>query len=377
MTTIRLPRRIAAFGIVAGILAGTAAGVLGTAVPAPAAELAAAPGGTNISWAVAPSTSAGPDGRTHFSYTGVQPNSVVHDYIGITNYSAQPVLFHVYGVDGITTTSGTIGLKPAAAQSTDIGGWISVEHGTVTVAPHTRLNEPVSLTVPANATPGDHVGGVVASVTEATQGGKVTRDDRVGVAMYLRVAGPLNPGFTIEGVSAGGYHDNWNPFAGGDTTVSYTVQNTGNVRLGANQRITVTGLFGITFGSMTPNALQQVLPGGRVRVTAHVTGIFPAGPMDLHIDVTPTTVPGAPPIGHMPTASYTTGMFAGPWAQLVLLIVLVALGIGIWRYLLWRRRGRAAELAAAVERGRQEAVAEKEKLTGVGGRESSDQSDPE
>lgn len=365
------PRRIAAIGIVAGV----AAGVLGIAV-APAAA-AGAPAGPNITWAVAPSTSAGPDGRTHYSYTGVKPNTVVHDYIGITNYSTQPVTFHVYGVDGVTTTTGTIGLKPAAAQSTDIGNWITVERNVVTVAPHTRLNEPISLTLPDNATPGDHVGGVVASVTEATQGGKVTRDDRVGVAMYVRVAGPLHPGFTIESVSASGYHGSPNPFTGGDTTVSYTVHNTGNVRLGANQRVSVSGLFGITFASANPNALQQVLPGGSVRVTAHVTGIFPVGPMDVHIAVTPTTVPGAQSAGTMSTASYTVGMWAGPWAQLVLLIVLVALGLAIWRYLRWRRSGRAAELAAAVERGRREAAEDKENLSGVGGRKSTDKSDPE
>ena len=365
MTTIRPPRRIAAIGIVT-------AGVLGLAV----SPAFAAGAGPNITWAVAPSTSAGPDGRTHYSYTGVQPNTVVHDYIGITNYSTRPVTFHVYGVDGVTTTTGTIGLKPAAARSTDIGGWISVERAVVTVAPHTRLNEPISLTVPDNATPGDHVGGVVASVTEATQGGKVSRDDRVGVAMYLRVAGPLHAGFTVESVSASGYHGSPNPFAGGGTTVSYTVHNTGNVRLGANQRVRVSGLFGITFASANPNALQQVLPGGSVRVTAHVIGIFPVGPMDVHIAVTPTTVPGAPPAGTMPVASYTVGMWAGPWAQLVLLIVVVALGVGIWRYLRWRRRSRAAELAAAVERGRREAAEDKE-LSGVGGRESTDQSDPE
>ncbi|HEX9337813.1 MAG TPA: DUF916 domain-containing protein, partial [Pseudonocardiaceae bacterium] len=229
MTSIRrisrLSRCLAAAGIAAGLLA----------VAAPIA--AAAPGGT--SWAVSPSTATGPDGRTHYSYTGVKPNTVVHDYIGITNYSTTPVTFHVYGADGVTTTAGTVGLAPAAQKAVDIGGWIQVEHTTVTVAPRTRLNEPISLAVPANATPGDHVGGVVASVTEASQGGKVTRDDRVGVAIYLRVAGPLRPGFTVESVSGTGYHGSPNPFTGGDTTVSYTVHNTGNVRLAADQEIAV------------------------------------------------------------------------------------------------------------------------------------------
>lgn len=372
MTTIRRTGRAAAIAIAAVLLGGTAS----IAAAAPGGGTPPAGTGPTISWAVAPSTATGPDGRTHFSYTGVKPDTVVHDYIGITNYSTAPVTFHVYGADGITTTAGTIGLQPAATRAVDVGAWIQVEHATLTVPPRTRVNEPVSLAVPDNATPGDHVGGVVASVTEASQGGKVTRDDRVGVAMYLRVAGRLHPAFTIESVSVAGYHGSPNPFVGGSTTVSYTVHNTGNVRLGADQDVSITGLFGITFGDTHPNALQQVLPGGSVRVTAHVTGILPTGPMDVHVKVTPVQVSGAPRTSvPLPTAEFVTGIWAAPWSQLVLLIIVLALAVAAWRYLRWRRRGRAAELAAAVARGRREAA--EEQLTGVGGRESSDQTDPE
>ena len=117
----------------------------------------------NISWAVSPSTQNGPDGRTHYTYTDVKPGTLVHDFVGITNYSTQPVTFSVYASDGITTTAGSIGLTRAKQKAVDVGAWLHTAHAQVTVPPKARVNEPITLTVPANATPGDHVGGVVAS----------------------------------------------------------------------------------------------------------------------------------------------------------------------------------------------------------------------
>jgi hypothetical protein len=310
----------------------------------------------NISWAVAPSTQNGPDGRTHYTYTDVKPGTLVHDFVGITNYSTDPVTFTVYASDGVTTTAGSIGLAPAKQRQVDIGAWLHTAHSQVTVPPRARVNEPITLTVPANATPGDHVGGVVASVSEAPQGGKFTREDRVGVAMYLRVAGPLHPALSVESASTNGFHGTPNPFGGGSTTVSYTVHNTGNVRLSGNQEVTITGLFGIPLATVHPAALQQVLPGDSVRVVAHLSGVFPAGPMDLHVKVTPVEVPGSPHLTvPMAAGTYSVRMWATPWSQLGLLILLVAAAFGVRWWLRARRRRRSDLLAAAVEQGRREA----------------------
>lgn len=360
MTTVRL-RRLC--GIV---VAACAAGLVGTAA-APTAVAAPpnpTPAAGTTSWSVAPSTAKGPDARTHFSYDGIKPNTVVYDYVGITNFSTRPVTFRVYASDGITTTAGSIGLAPTKQQAVDIGAWVHLAHNTVTVPARARVNEPFTLSVPANATPGDHVGGVIASVTQVTQGGKVARDDRVGTALYLRVAGPLHPMFGVESVSANGYHGTVNPFGGGGTTVSYTVHNTGNVRLSGAQTVTVTGPFGITLATARPTALDEVLPGDSVRVTAHLSGVFPAGPLDVHVAVDPTPVPGSPRMTVTPQpGSYTLGLWAMPWPQLLLLILLLAIGFGAVRWRRERRRRQDGALAAAVEQGRREAA---EQLAAVG-----------
>ncbi|HEY0807684.1 MAG TPA: hypothetical protein VGD84_21640, partial [Pseudonocardiaceae bacterium] len=161
-----------------------------------------------------------------------------------------------------------------------------------------------------------------------------------------------------------------NPFGGGGTTVTYTVRNNGNVRLAGDQTVSVTGLFGIPLATIHPTALQEVLPGDSVRVTAHVSGVFPAGPLTVHVRVTPVEVPGSP---HLTVASQagegSVDMWAAPWPQLVLLVLLAAIGFGIWRWLRWRRSHRAAALAAAVERGRREAT---EQLATVGAKDGGD-----
>jgi hypothetical protein len=345
MITSKLPRRVAAvFGLLCAL-----------AFVAPVA--AAASPSSATSWSLAPSTAKGADGRTHFSYSNIKPGTVIHDYVGITNFSDRPVTFRVYPSDGVTTTAGSLGLAVATAKPVDIGAWLHLEHGTVTVPPKRELNEPVTLTVPANATPGDHAGGVIASITEAAKGGRVSREDRVGVAVYLRVAGPLHPVLGVESMSVSGYHGTVNPFGGGGTTVSYTVHNTGNIRLSGTQTVTVTGPFGVTLATVHPAALEQVMPGGTVRVRATLTGIFPAGPLTVRVNVTPAEVPGTvhvqvPLVGGTGSAS----MWATPWPQLALLAVLVAVAFGVRWFLRGRRRDHDAALRAAVERGRREAA---------------------
>jgi hypothetical protein len=367
MTTLRLSRRLGRLVGVAALacLAGTA-GLSGVAVAAPQpVRSASAPTG-DISWAVAPSTAKGPDGRTHFSYNDIKAGGVVNDYVGITNYSTRPVTFTVYASDGITTTAGSIGLQPASTKPVDVGGWIRVQHTTVTVPARARLNEPFTLDVPADATPGDHVGGVIASVTQAQPGGRVARDDRVGVAVYLRVAGPLHPLLSVEGVSTSGYRGTVDPFGGGDTTVTYTVHNTGNVRLSGDQSVSVTGLFGIPLVTVHPPALQDVLPGGSVRITTHVSGIVPLGPLTVRAAVTPVAVPGSPHLAVAPgTASASVSMWATPWPQLVLLLLLIAGWLLVRRRRRIRRDRQSVALAAAVARGRREAA---DQLAGVGAR---------
>lgn len=350
-------------------LASAAAAGPVTGPPAPAAAFAPSPsppagpgkpstppaGGAVTRWSVAPANANGPDGRTRFSYQGVKPGAVVRDQVSITNLGAAPVTFRVYAADGITTPDGSVGVETAAVKPTDIGAWTRLGHASVRVPPRSRVVERFTITVPANAAPGDHVGGVIVSYSEKVGSSQVTRENRFAVATYLRVTGPLTAALGVEAVSTS-YHGSANPFGGGDAVIAWTVRNTGNVRLSGIQTLSVTSAFG-TEAATEPATLEELLPGDAVRVTARMPGVLPAGPLKAHVTVTPAQAPGAPkvttPLGPV---TRTVDLWATPWPQLVLLLVFVGVVAGVWWLVAWNRRRFGEELAAAEARGRQQAA---------------------
>jgi uncharacterized protein HemX len=85
------------------------------------------------------------------------------------------------------------------------------------------------------------------------------------------------------------------------------------------------------------------------------------------VHITPVEVPGSPHLtAALQAGDASVDMWGTPWPQLVLLVLLAAIGFGIWRWLRWRRSHQAAALAAAVEQGRREAT---EQMATVGAKD--------
>jgi len=314
----------------------------------------------SITWSVQPSDGHGADHRSTFTYNNIKPLTVINDYFAVTNFSKQPVTFQLYAADAFTTTSGNLDLVAKAQKSTDVGSWVTFDKSQITLKPNEQANEPFKLTVPKNGGPGDHAGGIIAAVSVTVPNGdkgKVTVDRRLGVPIFLRVAGPLHPTVAVESLSTGGYNGTWNPFGGGGTSVSYTIHNTGNVRLNVAQDVTATGPFGITLASAHPTTLKQLLPGATIRVNQHLSGVFPAGPSNTKVQLTPRQIVGIPAAKPAPAAvPVSAGFLATPWPQLLLIILLVGLGFGIRWYLKWRKRHQSDVIEAAVAKAKRETV---------------------
>jgi hypothetical protein len=326
-----------------------AAATLLSATPA-----AAAPSGT-VTWGVAPSTAKGPDGRSSFDYE-TEAAKAVKDYVAVTNDSAGPATFKVYASDAVNTPTGGFDLLAGDDKPTDVGAWVRLAKQTITIPGHARANIPFTLTIPANATPGDHVGGIVA-VLQDTSKAAIKVDHRVGSRIYLRVRGALAPSLAVTGLGVT-YHSTINPFGGGDVTAEYDVRNTGNVRLAAGQQVTVRG-FGAKLGSATPAALPEVLPGQSVHVSVRLSAVAPLGPLETEVTLNPSAVKGEQHLADLSkvtlgTAHKSVVLWALPWPQLLLLIVLAAFGWLVFR--LQRRRQQRIQqaLAEAVAAARRE-----------------------
>ncbi|GAA2993734.1 WxL protein peptidoglycan domain-containing protein [Actinokineospora diospyrosa] len=326
-------KRIWRHAALSGLLALLATGLTGLA---PAQAAAAAP----ATFGVRPATAQAPDNRPNFSYSAT-PGAVVVDYVAVSNVSNDPLSLKLYPNDAFNTPDGGFDLLASNAKSVDVGAWVTVDSGQVEVPGRTTKIVPFRLSIPPNATPGDHVGGIVAAlVTEATnaEGQRVAVEQRVGARVYLRISGDLVPKLSIEDLTADYEHS---LFGSGDTVVEYTVRNSGNVRLGGKQTVTVETPWGS--GTSAPNLadLPELLPGNTFRVRTTVPGVLPAGWLDALVHIDPVAPPGPQPQAPAVDASVTA--IAVPWLLLIIVLLVVALVL----FLLWRRRKRRARPAVA------------------------------
>lgn len=340
----------------AGLLAGGS--LLAAAVAAPEAQ--ASPPGT-ISWSIVPAGATAPDTRILYSYTNIPPGATITDHVAVFNRGSQSAAFQVYLTDATgTTNGGALTLLKAGQQSTDIGAWTSfaghVNQVSVNIPGGKGVIETFTIAVPRTATPGDHTGGLIASVglpQRNSAGQMVTVFQRIAIPVELRVAGPLSASLKVENLTAS-FSNPVNPFGEGSASITYTVANTGNVKLAGAQVIAVSGGIAGSASIKAP-VLPVILPGDSIRVTETARGLFPLGPMSAKVTVTPRWPAKSTPLNApLTVSSSTASMFAIPYALLVMIIVLIAAGYGGWRFLRWRRKERAADLAHVAEQARKE-----------------------
>jgi hypothetical protein len=331
--------------LLGGPATAASSAVLAPGAAHPSALAQSAPGGSSTggqtaSWGVQPARADGPDSRAWFTYS-LAPGAVVEDVVAVSNPGDQPITLRIYASDAITTATGAFDLLAAGEEPTDVGSWISLAADEISLDPGQTADIPFTLTVPGNASPGDHAGGIVASMTvEGEQDGSaVLVDRRVGSRVYLRVDGPLQPALVVEDLSAA--------FDGGSATsgrvtLRYTVRNTGNVRLPAAQRVQIEGPFGTGVVDRELDELPEILPGSALGQEVVVDDVTALGRLSASVVVLPAEVPGASTGPSSASATVWALTTAQVVFGLVLLVVLAALSWWVGR----RRRRRSGVVSA-------------------------------
>ncbi|WP_457029839.1 hypothetical protein [Kitasatospora sp. P5_F3] len=293
---------------------------------------------------IQPATATEPDARGTFSYAAT-PGALLKDHVAVWNYGEQPLTVRLYPADAFNTDSGGYDVLPDGKPSTQAGSWIRTAVDSVTLPGRSRQIVPFTLAVPAQASPGDHAAGIVVAVraeSKDAKGNAVTVDQRVGSRVNIRVSGDLKAELKVENAKAV-YHPSANPLDNGRTTVSYTVRNTGNIRLGGKQAVRITNLFGSIATGNAPADLQELLPGNAVNYRFDVSGVYPTlwGTAGITIDPLPVAGDKDPKL----VSDVSKHRFALiPWTTLAALLLLALLAGRWW---LARRRRRPLPGAAA------------------------------
>lgn len=338
---ISLLARSCSRGVLALLAAFRAVGaaVLAVVVAFTAFAVPAHAGSGDITWSVVPANADGPDGRSVIDID-VAGGQEVTEHIAVINRSTQEVTFAIDANDGYLTTKGYFDMRPSHVTPTDGGAWIEVPDKVTIPAGGTSV-VPVKVSVPQNATPGDHPAGVTASVE--TVSGQVRVHNRVGVRVNIRVTGDYVAKLAVSGLRTE-YKWSWNPFAAGSVDVTYTVANVGNVRLAPDAHIRTSGLVGENDWDDTSTArAREIFPGGSREFTARMTGVWPVGPITTSVVMIPS--PAGQPLPGITAerVSVDTTLWAVPWPQLALLVLLV-LAFFAFRVTRARRRKRIEKL---------------------------------
>ena len=364
LSVLRTRGRALATGLLMTAVMASAAIVAPAAIAGPANGVPPA----GISFTAQGATPKGSDGRYQFVYNNVTPGTTIKDWVELYNLSPASEPFQVYATDatGTTLTNSLVYLK-VGSQPSDVGSWVAfyesptkpgVTTASFVLGAKRGIIEPFTITVPSNARPGDHTGGVAAEIAvihSGPNGEQVTQFDRIVLPVLLRVTGPLKAGIQVQSVSTS-YSNPVNPFGPGSATISYSVLNTGNVRISGTQLVKVSGLFAQS--AVTPPHLPTILPGDSVRITTKVGGLYPAGPFTATVTVTPDASKSALPASISATlksSSQSASFFAVPWALIVVIILLAGLGYGTYRLLRWRARQRVAVMRAVAAQARKDA----------------------
>ncbi|GIH25218.1 hypothetical protein Aph01nite_35280 [Acrocarpospora phusangensis] len=289
----------------------------------------------DVAWTVrTESNNYGAD-RSSFDYV-VNPGGSLEDGLIVANRGKDPLDLAVYAADGFTTDTGQLDLFPKDKKSVGIGAWVHADRDHAEIKPGQSITIPLKVTVPDNAPPGDYVGGILTSLTQPGDAGGINVDRRLGIRIILRVSGQLRPNLAIEDLRMD-YAGSVNPFSSGDAIISYTIHNTGNAILSAKQTMSVAGPFGwLATDAGQIAAPPELLPGESWKMTVPVHHVSPAFRLAATTILMPLLTDASGATTSLEPVLASTGAWALPWTQLLLLALLLALLVGA--FLLSRRR---------------------------------------
>lgn len=279
--------------------------------------------------------------RSRFSYQ-VQPGQSISDEYFVQNTGSAPQAVTIYGTDAYNSENGDYALLDSGVPAQDVGTWVSFEDGSsalsLTLQPGESRVIGFTVNVPADASPGDHAGGIVVSAL--SDSGQVKLDRRIATRLYLRVEGDVQALMTIGSIDAS-YEPSWNPFSG-TVRLMFTITNNGNVSLGAKDVIQIVGLFGIPFSGLVRDEIPEMLPGTSRTVTIPVDGVGQWMFLTARIDLVATVDPDALTVASLPTAKRDVAFFAVPWGLMFSLVVILLIVV-------WRRRKKIRDEKRAEE----------------------------
>ena len=202
-----------------------------------------------------------PESFGYFSHT-LAPGAVLADEALVMNSGDVPVTLKLYAADGVTAIEGGTAFANEGEEKNGVASWLSLSMAEVSLEPGEERVVPFTISVPLNASPGQHVAGLVLEAAPSGEGPPGGADEvqfavsvvrRVGVAVLIDVPGPHAAGLEITGVSLKEQDDQ-------GATFVVAVRNTGNVFVRGQGSLVIKDWQGTELASI-PLKMDTVLAG--------------------------------------------------------------------------------------------------------------------
>ena len=184
------------------------------------------------------------------------PGQIIADQVVVINSGTTVGTVRLFAVDAVTGQGGGASFPDAAAPRRDVGSWIRLDRAELTLQPGEQQTVDFTVTIPAAATAGEHLGGLVALDTAIKQGApgalRIDTQSRMVTAVQVNLPGQTVERLTVGGVSTGGPE--------GKQILLLDLRNAGNIMLRPVGSLVVTDAAGATVQDL-PLKIDTFLPG--------------------------------------------------------------------------------------------------------------------
>jgi hypothetical protein len=209
------------------------------------------------------------------------PGATVADELLVLNSGTTPLTLDLYAVDAVTgSTTGAV-YTNRGTEISGAGAWLSLPEGPLSVPPNSTTSVPFHVRVPANARPGQFLGGIgaqtldpgaaqaVGASAHGRQGQfRLTTVTRAIVAVAVTVPGALQRKLSATEVRM---------LSGpGGARLSVGVRNEGNVMVKPHGHLVLRDPVGAERGRV-PLDMDTILPGGSAQFAVPWPKELPAG----------------------------------------------------------------------------------------------------
>lgn len=338
--------------VVAALTATTGTAAASTSVPATrvqpvsntasnvaASDAAPAPGGGSVGLRLmdAPAEAASDPRARVYIVDHLKPGAVIQRRVEVSNTSQTSMHVALYAAAaGINAGSFT---GADGRTQNGLSSWTKLDQATLELAPGARVPDMVTVTVPADAAPGEQYAAIWAEIGGGGPG--VSLVNRVGLRMYVDVGGdnPAPTSFLLDSLTAVRGPD-------GSPGVSAQVHNDGGRALDISGTVSLSdGPGALSAGPFPAQVGSTLAPGQTVTVMIPLDRRLPDGPwqvsLTLRSGLTEKTAQGRILFPSGPGAgdpvSLRDSLSSPLMIGLSVLLVAAAIGAGV---LVARRRAR-------------------------------------